>query len=578
MHSWRRLTRRRLAAILPLALALSLASVGTASAQEQAETLPSGPLRLGPAGLPETRTETNLAPGLTLTTIVRGRVDPANEYWTIGINIPIGTVPPNPDPDADQGALGTLANAQGVAAQLVANPSVATQLKAHGWQPRVEPVDWAPHLPGYPGGLIGYTVRVGRYPTAPNAADPVLKTINAVGFKAFTVYTGQDGRPDNTGPWVIRVLTEDPRRFKGHIDTTVGHWVSGRETTSAMAQEVGAVYAVNGGFFTISPADGTPGVPAGLSVLDGKILTAATNGRYSVVFDHSGRRARIAQLSSRFTIRLANAEYPVDGLNRPPGLIRNCGGVGGDSPTQRPVQDFTCTDPDELVVLTPQYGTTSPAGPGIEAVISPDGLVTEVRARTGAPVPPGDSVVQATGSDSSWLAVHATVGASMHLDLEVVDAAGHPVRFGPDDSVISAGPVLVEDGRVAVNPDADGLVHEDPSLNLPPSALGASFGYGWLVRDNPRTAVGVDTRGRVLIVEVDGRQDTYSQGLPVVALAELLRSLGAVEAINLDGGGSSAAIVNGRLVSSPSDTDSNGRHIERPVGDALVVTQAGQSK
>jgi hypothetical protein len=211
----------------------------------------------------------------------------------------------------------------------------------------------------------------------------------------------------------MRVLSADPKKFTGRIKSTVGDWVSGQETTTDMARKAGALYAMNGGFFTISPADGTPGVPAGLSVVDGTVLTAATNGRYALALDNDGRKTRVAQLSSHYTIRFGAATHPVDALNRVPGLVRNCGGIGGDIPTQRPVHDFTCTDPDELVVLTPEYGTTPAAGPGVEAFIDQGGTVSALRPRTGAAVPPGYRLVQAIGADASWLSAHEVDDADL---------------------------------------------------------------------------------------------------------------------------------------------------------------------
>jgi hypothetical protein len=264
----------------------------------------------------------------------------------------------------------------------------------------------------------------------------------------------------------------------------------------------------------------------------------------------------------------------VDALNRPPGVVRNCGGVGGDQPTERPAHDFTCTDPDELIALTPTYGAAPPRGDGIEAVADAHGVITAVRPRTGQPVPAGSTVIQGIGADADWLSAHATVGDRLHLDPAVTDPHGHRVRFGPDEFVINGGPRLLTGGRVTIDPGRDGLLHEDPALRLPTSALGASFGYAFFIRANPRTGVGTDHRGRLLIVQVDGRQDTLSQGLPLKEFADVFKALGAADAINLDGGGSSAAVVNGRLISSPSDTDAQGNHIERAVGDALVITPA----
>ena len=527
-------------------------------------------LPLGPAGLPESRVTRSPAPGLTLTTITRGFRDAKREFWTIGINIPVGPVQPDPDPNAAQGALGTLEKATAVAGQLMEDPAVARELAARGWQPRVEPVDYAPRLIGYPGGLIGYTLRVGRYPAPPPADDPLLTALAAAGFRTSLVYTGQDGRPDDTGPWVVRALTVDPRVFRGRIGSSVGDAVSGRETTSDLARKAGAIFAVNGGYFVIGSGDGTPGVPVGLTVVNGTPLTAATNGRAALLLRHG--RARIQTLSSAYRLRIDDDEHLVDALNRPPGVVRNCGGVGGDRPTERPVHDFTCTDPDELIALTPTYGAAAPSGDGIEVVADSRGVITDVQPRTGQPVPAGSTVIQGIGADADWLAAHAAVGRRLHLDPAVTDADGRRVRFGPGDFVVNGGPRLLTGGRVTIDPVRDGLAHEDPVLRLPPSALGASFGYAFFVRGNPRTGVGIDRRGRLLIVQVDGRQENLSQGLPLKEFADVFKALGAVDAINLDGGGSSAAVLNGRLISSPSDTDAQGNRIERPVGDALVIT------
>jgi exopolysaccharide biosynthesis protein len=69
----------------------------------------------------------------------------------------------------------------------------------------------------------------------------------------------------------------------------------------------------------------------------------------------------------------------------------------------------------------------------------------------------------------------------------------------------------------------------------------------------PRTAIGVQSDGKLLLVVVDGRQARYSLGLSMVGLARLMKRLGAVDALNLDGGGASTMVVNGDVVNRPSD-------------------------
>jgi exopolysaccharide biosynthesis protein len=92
---------------------------------------------------------------------------------------------------------------------------------------------------------------------------------------------------------------------------------------------------------------------------------------------------------------------------------------------------------------------------------------------------------------------------------------------------------------------------------------------------HPRTIVGVASRGRrLLLITIDGRQPGYSMGTTNRESARIALQLGATEAINLDGGGSTAmAIARHRgdstaieLVNRPSDPQG-----ERAVGNALVV-------
>ncbi len=91
----------------------------------------------------------------------------------------------------------------------------------------------------------------------------------------------------------------------------------------------------------------------------------------------------------------------------------------------------------------------------------------------------------------------------------------------------------------------------------------------------PRTAVGYSKNGRYLyLVVVDGRQPFYSEGMTVKELADLMLSLGAQYAMNLDGGGSSTMVVQGkdgkpRVLNSPIDNYIPGR--ERPVANHLGI-------
>ncbi len=83
---------------------------------------------------------------------------------------------------------------------------------------------------------------------------------------------------------------------------------------------------------------------------------------------------------------------------------------------------------------------------------------------------------------------------------------------------------------------------------------------------HPRTAIAKLESGKVLLVTVDGRQPGVSAGMSLYMLADLLLEFGAVEAINLDGGGSTTMVVRNKIVNRPSDPTG-----ERPVSDAILV-------
>ena len=103
-----------------------------------------------------------------------------------------------------------------------------------------------------------------------------------------------------------------------------------------------------------------------------------------------------------------------------------------------------------------------------------------------------------------------------------------------------------------------------------------TFKSAFVKARHPRTAVGIARGGRrLLLVVVDGRQKGYSDGMTLRELAGLIRELGARDALNLDGGGSTTLVYSDpenagalRIANRPSDAEG-----ERPVGDALAIVR-----
>lgn len=147
-------------------------------------------------------------------------------------------------------------------------------------------------------------------------------------------------------------------------------------------------------------------------------------------------------------------------------------------------------------------------------------------------------------------------------DGEVILAPRQELPERPAGDLLQAGPLLVRDGRTVVGdaPDAEGF-----------SAGQAQFDSDITDGRYPRAALGIGA-AVVLAVVCDGRSDTDS-GLALSELADLMVSLGARDAINLDGGGSTSLVRGGQLVNRPREEHGLDLAAGRPISTALVFTR-----
>ncbi|WP_194921102.1 phosphodiester glycosidase family protein [Catenulispora rubra] len=538
--------RRRgaLTAAAVLALSVPLAAYGatTAQAQTAASFGPGSGSGSGSTFLDgfghEQWTTTTVAPGVQVSTVTIKNAG-VTPFWTVALEQPVtSTITGNP------------ANAE-VASHAWAQ-TTAAQLQAHGFQARVEAVQW-PHYSDTPHGLMGYRVRVGQFPTQA-AAGTELAAIKAAGFTAITEWTGYDVQtPADVEN--IHVAVINPRVFDGKVEATHDGNVAQRLTTSSVAAQLGALVGVNGGFFVTSNSDGVQGTQSGLGVYDGKLESLSAGARGALVIKDGGKHFEIANLNSTASVRSGSAVSPIQGVNRVPGLLRDCGRPNA-VPTTHPIQDITCTEANDLVLFTPEFATALPTGAGTQVVLDGSGTVVSVGARGGS-VPAGGTVLQGIGTAGTWLTAHAVVGHHLAVKESVTDVAnGHRLHLCANDSIVSAAPILIHNGRIAVDAATEGV--------LKPQDL--SYNFQWANARQPRTMAGTDAKGDLLLVTVDGRQKAGSEGFTLYEEAEFMRSLGAVQALNLDGGGSTAMAIDGKLVTNPSDATG-----ERAVGDTVQV-------
>lgn len=102
-------------------------------------------------------------------------------------------------------------------------------------------------------------------------------------------------------------------------------------------------------------------------------------------------------------------------------------------------------------------------------------------------------------------------------------------------TAIGGGPVLVQKGKIKITNEEERM-----------------FAGKGLFDKHPRTAMGYTADGKLIILVVEGR-NTTAGGATLTQEAQLLKDLGCVEALNLDGGGSSCLLINGKETIAPSD-------------------------
>lgn len=168
----------------------------------------------------------------------------------------------------------------------------------------------------------------------------------------------------------------------------------------------------------------------------------------------------------------------------------------------------------------------------------------------------GGVVRESVAFDAPWGALRACLHAA---DGALTIARRPDLPAQPHGDLLQAGPLLVAGGAVVVG-DEEGF-----------SAGQRQFDSDITAGRYPRAALGVTADGVALAVACDGRADDEA-GLDMRELAEALVGLGAVAALNLDGGGSTSLVCGGTLVNTPREAHGKTLAGGRPVPTAVTFT------
>lgn len=326
------------------------------------------------------------------------------------------------------------------------------------------------------------------------------------------------------GPMEICVVAVAPQHPYVKIDTVLASdaITSRGETLSSMAHRTGAVAGINADYYDI----GATNRPTNIVVTHGTLMHTP-RARYQLIVGDDGLPRLV---ESNFTGEIdfaGGASVALDAVNE---MAPPHGGVSLLTPQFGPVA------PEQNITLIPlvpaggtlPFGTFTTRDPADNLSRQPPGYYLAVgeNAYGKFPIPEAGASIRAFGEVSAD-------GVK-----SVVSAAG-------------GGPLILHEGRWYDDPD------------------GPSGGeYGQRI---PSSGVAIAPDGTMFLVEVDGRQGEYSVGVTRREFAALMRSLGAIEGMAFDGGGSSELVVrrlgdpDAQVATSPSD----GR--ERDIADGVLI-------
>jgi exopolysaccharide biosynthesis protein len=313
----------------------------------------------------------------------------------------------------------------------------------------------------------------------------------------------------------------------------------GTETTSSIATRRHALAAINSGFFRL---DTSPfaGDPAGIFQIDGKLLSA-NNGRVALLINNSAvsctncrRPVMLTDVSIEHLKTFAEfwneaRKFQINGIDRE-------------------LKD------NEIVLYTPEFGTTTPpSDPKILEIVIDNKRVQSITETNGSTkIPTTGYIVAASGTSRQATSGTAVIGKEGLIIVgsysEKPESSVAKMAFTSVEDIVGGVPQLIKNSKIDITWEQE------------------KASKSFVETKHPRTAVAKLKDGKFLMITVDGRSES-SGGISLYDLASLLLELGATDAMNLDGGGSTTMFLDGKVVNHPSDKEG-----ERKVSDAILVT------
>lgn len=301
---------------------------------------------------------------------------------------------------------------------------------------------------------------------------------------------------------------EEPANLLGMVGSLFTFWTEEntgkylRGKVSDMVRDKEAIAGVNGTYF------GKAGEPLGVLMINGELVSYSIHDRTALIIDRNND-CFIDNVSLYGESTIEGVKVQLSGINTRRGT-------------------------GEAIIYTPRYGSqTDEDSPGIVLSVSGDEVKTISRVRGW--IPRDGYVLSLDPNYYDVLGSKIQVGSGIHTTMKLIPLSG--LANLDIKHVIGGGPRLLKSGQVYISRNSEQFKSDIANSRA------------------ARTAVGINKEGKLVFATVDkcrqSASSAKSAGATLDELAQIMKDLGCVDAMNLDGGSSSTMVISSEIINTP---------------------------